>query len=84
MGEFSFPIEALLNEVVTINLDGTDTDVRLVDAEKMLEQPGLSAGFVHFVDPNDGSICLGYGGVDHVYDLVKEQTNEQTTDKGQL
>ena len=71
---FHFAIERYLGEVVTVKL-GKNKPImaRLIDAEVELNQPGISCGFVHFVDPNDSKKCLGWGGVDAIWDMVKEQ-----------
>jgi len=68
----TFLIEALLGEVVSIQFPKDVKDVRLVDGEKEFNQPGISCGFVHFADPNDPSKCLGFGGVDAVYEQAKK------------
>ena len=68
----TFPIEAMLGEVVSYQFTKNNVkDVRLVDGEKEFNQPGISCGFVHFADPDDSSKCLGFGGVNTVYNQVK-------------
>jgi len=48
-------------KTVTVPIDGTSTKVILVDGEKEFNQPGKSAGFIHFKCPWTGK-CLGFAG----------------------
>jgi len=67
-----FPIESMLGDVVEYKLaDGKIHTVRLVDGEVEFNQPGISCGFIHFANPADPSICLGFAGVTVVYDVLR-------------
>lgn len=73
----SYPIEDILGEVFNYKFKkDVYKDVRLVDAEKEFNQPGISCGLVHFADPNDSSKCLGFGGVNTVYTQVMKNIDK--------
>jgi len=76
MNDMTFPIESMIGVVVSYPFSDGIKDVRLVDGEKEFNQPGLSCGFVHFANPNDPKVCLGFGGVDTVYNQIKEINEE--------
>jgi len=68
-------LSEFLGQVLTVPINKKNTLVRLVDGEYELNQVGLSAGFVHFVDPDDSSTCLGFCGVDWMLEFINGELN---------
>ncbi len=69
------------NKVFTIKQPQTDRrkrwktlTVRPVDGEECYDQLGLSAGFIHWADPDTGN-CLGFCGVTHFDENAIEVDN---------
>ena len=64
-----------------VKIDGVATAVIAVDGERYFKQPGLSHGFIHFLDPKGSGKCLGFCGTSWFEEHAKVYNDKQIKNK---